>query len=53
MNFNFASEKLCDFISTVLNSITNLEDMNAILQETVNEFAEELQLGKLSVTQHI
>lgn len=50
LNFNFASEKLCDFISTVLNSITNLEDMNAILQETVNEFVEELQLGKLSVS---
>ena len=50
MDLQFASEKLCNFISTVLNSITTLEDMNAILQETVAEFAEDLQIGKISVS---
>lgn len=49
LNTTFASEKLCDFISTVQNSLTTLDEMNDFLQETVAEFAEELKLGRISV----
>ena len=49
MNTAFASEKLCDFISTVQNSLTTLEEMNDFLQETVAYFADELKLGRISV----
>ncbi|MBQ9280900.1 MAG: EAL domain-containing protein [Treponema sp.] len=49
MDSLFASEHLCDFISSICSNIESLEEMNAKLQETLPEFAEELQLGRLSV----
>ena len=45
----FASEKLCDFVSLITSKVSSLAEMNAKLQETVADFAEELHLGKLSV----
>ena len=49
MDSVFASETLCDFISSIRHSVKNIGEMNEILQETVEEFAIELGLGKLSV----
>ena len=50
MEHFFASEKLCDFISTAQKSGYTLQEMNDFLQETVSDFADDLQLGRLSVT---
>lgn len=50
MEHFFASEKLCDFISTAQKSGYTLQEMNDFLQETVSNFADDLQLGRLSVT---
>ena len=48
LNF-FASDLLCEFISSIENEVFSLDDMNKKLMATVKDFAEELHLGKLSV----
>lgn len=49
MKTTFASEELCNLISTVMHSIDSLEEMHKLLNETVSDFADSIQLGKLSV----
>lgn len=49
MDKEFASEKLCEFISRVQSSATTLPDIIKMLQESVSDFAQELKLGKFSV----
>lgn len=45
----FASEKLCEFISSVQQTNMSLEAITSRLQESIEDFAEILKLGKLSV----
>ncbi len=49
MDSLFASERLCDFISET-EHIHSLNEMNEKLRETIDDFAEELKLGRLSVS---
>ena len=49
MDSLFASERLCDFISEI-EHIHSLNEMNEKLRETIDDFAEELKLGRLSVS---
>ena len=45
----FASEKLCEFISSVQKTQMTLEEMIKLLQDSIEDFADILQVGKLSV----
>ena len=49
MNLHFASEKLCDFITTIQKSVFSLDDMVRKINAELPNFADEMKLGKLSV----
>ena len=46
----FASEKLCDFILDIQKTVFSLDDMIDKINEVIPKFADEMQLGKISVS---
>ena len=50
MDSVFASEKLCDFVTSIQKNVFSLDDMLNSINEALPELAQEMQLGKLSVS---